>query len=174
MGRRPTSDGRISLQANIPLYVHVTAGVEHFVPEHSEEADAMHERQEIPFAQFLADFIFAEGAQPTYASRDKSTPEDPLPVLILSDPTAAAIPIPGEDLEDFWNSLRMRGALPVTELPGRLSTVTKPFVDALLKLDYIQPIRFVSPTGADIPGIRFAPSSSSLVSSTTASAESAG
>jgi O-acetyl-ADP-ribose deacetylase (regulator of RNase III) len=149
---------------SIPVYVHIARRSDQFVPEHlSTEArrEAMRERQEIGFTQFFSELQRLVGG-PSVAERIfPMSPEEAMPTLVWTLHGGNTVQIPGEDLEDLWNSLRLRGAIRSAEFPGSLRERAEVVLPLLLQLDYIRPIQFLSEAGGrkEVPGIRFAPAS---------------
>ena len=86
--------------------------------------------------------------------------ENELPSIVIQLNDGSSVSLPGEDIEDLWNSLRLRGALRQDEFPGTLREQAELVTSMLLKLDYIQPMQFAM-TGSSgqgvVAGIRFAP-----------------
>ena len=145
----------------IPVYVHLAQRRAGFMPEHLDPellVQSRQTRQGVGFDQFWNDLRGAAGMKPANGNRSS---EGELPPIVLFLGGDRSITLPGEDFEDLWNSLRLRGALRQDEFPGALSEQAEPVTNLLLKLGYIRPMRFAvtGPSGRQrsMVGIRFAP-----------------
>jgi O-acetyl-ADP-ribose deacetylase (regulator of RNase III) len=138
----------------IPIYVHLRAPGAAFIPEHSEATNAINlPRRTISFSEFLHDLTELVGtpASEPFEAVDGHFPDVNLRVAGVQRS------IPGGDLENFWDVLRVSGAIEQSELPSSLMPFASDFFDEVLRLDYVRPMRFRS--GDEIRrGVRYAPS----------------
>jgi hypothetical protein len=149
---------RYLLDLPIPVYVHVRKADPAVVPEHLDK-DAKRKlqrhREALSFQTFLLDVLDAAGQSPSgpieFAGNGSDEPA-PLPVVRLGEHIFS-----GEDLEDLWNTLSLRGAVNLGEFPGTLRASPELIRDLLLKLGYLEPMDFVGASGGTERGIRFAP-----------------
>lgn len=147
-------------QARIPVYVHVRARDPKFVPEHLRPADVFHlsrelntARNDVTFEQFVNDLRNLLGAQ-SRAPLDASE----LPSLEISEATGMRI-IPGEQILDFWQALRLTGALKLSALPESFREKSLALPEKLVTLDYIKSMDFGTERTS---GLRYAPRSLSV------------
>lgn len=145
-------------QARIPIYVHMRPHEPGFVPEHLHAADVpalsrdLHAaRMDISFETFIGDLQrLLDGHL-----RDAQDAGE-LPSLEISCSDRTRRVIPGEQLVDLWQALRLQGAIELSALPLGLQDEALALVKKLLTLDYIKPMEF----GDDRrPGLRYAPRS---------------
>lgn len=150
-------------QVRIPVYIHVRPHDPDFIPEHlgtrdvkalSKELQAA--RDDVTFEQFVSD------VRVVLQARDKvpSSTEE-LPSLEVPANDGELVVVSGEEMLDFWQALKLRGAVELASLPRefqRTATAANAIADKLFELQYIKPIRF----GRDQrPGLRYAPPSRS-------------
>jgi len=146
----------------IPVYVHVRAGDADFVPEHLSQAAVkklQRHRERIGFQMFFEDFLRVVGEEaslPAALMESDADEPKPLPTVTLKQ-NGTVVSVRGEDLEDFWNDLAVRGAVPVHDYPGSLRRAAELVTDVLLKIDYLEPMSFVASEGESERGVRFAP-----------------
>jgi len=144
----------------IPVYVHLAKQRAGFVPEHLDAAllaQSQQSRQGLGFEQFWKQLRQVAGMKP---ANDDLFTEGELPPIVIHASDGRSVGLPGEDFEDLWNSLRLRGALRQDEYPGALREQAGLVTPMLLKLDYIQPMQFVVTDSSGrrvVAGIRFAP-----------------
>jgi O-acetyl-ADP-ribose deacetylase (regulator of RNase III) len=138
----------------IPVYVHLTPRPANFVPEHLDFKALASYRQDVGFEQFWNELRAVANVMPT-----QRMGEDWEPLVLEED--GEALSLPAQDFQDLWNSLRLRGALPIDQFPGVLREHKAIVVSLLRKLNYIQPFQFASATSSGRlsrqEGIRFAP-----------------
>jgi O-acetyl-ADP-ribose deacetylase (regulator of RNase III) len=138
----------------IPTYVHLRAPGEAFIPEHSETVEAINlPRRTISCSEFLRDLTQLLG---TPASEPFVSVDGHLPAVNLRF-GGVHRSIPGGDLEDFWDVLRVSGAIEQNELPSSLMPFGADFFDEILRLEYVRPMRFRY-GGETRRGVRYAPS----------------
>jgi O-acetyl-ADP-ribose deacetylase (regulator of RNase III) len=149
---------RYLLDLPIPVYVHVRKADGDFVPEHLDK-DAKRKlqrhREALSLQTFLLDVLEAADQGPNgpidFGGNASDEPA-PLPLVRLGGHVFS-----GEDLEDLWNTLSLRGAVNLGEFPGTLRAAPEVIRDLLLKLEYLEPMDFVGTSGRTERGIRFAP-----------------
>jgi O-acetyl-ADP-ribose deacetylase (regulator of RNase III) len=152
-------------QPAIPVYVHVTAMPKEFVPEHlsvEARAQASSTRQSISFARFWRDLHSLIGVvQGSELALGAEADEEPAVESIpLELRRGHPVEVPRVVLEDLWNGLRLRGGLRLEELPGGLREYADCLEEMLLRLEYIEPLRFAAGPRANaraVRGLRFAP-----------------
>jgi O-acetyl-ADP-ribose deacetylase (regulator of RNase III) len=144
-------------QARIPVYVHLRPCDPKFIPEHLRAADVFQlsqelqtARQDVTFEQFVVDLTGLLGGR-------VRVPEDvgELASLEVQERSGVRI-IPGEQILDFWQALRLQGALKLSALPESFRDEMLALPEKLVRLDYIKRMEF----GADhAAGLRYAPRS---------------
>ncbi len=154
---RPVME-RYLQQMPIPVYVHVTERRRNFVPEHLDRKELLRFRQDIGFMQFWNDL--REAAQADAPAVSSYYEEGGLQPLVFRS-GGRTLSIPGEDFEDFWNSLRLRGAIASDAFPGVLKQESDEVIKLLRRLHYIQLIEFASTDSSGRKqyrkGVRFSP-----------------
>jgi O-acetyl-ADP-ribose deacetylase (regulator of RNase III) len=149
----------------VPVYIHIARRRRGFVAEHEDRAvleGAMLPREDISFRRFLSDLRMATGEpKPPETLHRVGEDEEPLelPAVVLPADGGTASELPGEDIEELWQMLRVRGAVPMADFPGETRRHASRLVSALVKLDYIQPFKFALGPGRPPGGVRFAPAS---------------
>jgi O-acetyl-ADP-ribose deacetylase (regulator of RNase III) len=145
----------------IPTYIHIVGKRSDFVPEHIDAnmlQQARQSRQDIGFQQFLAELKRAPQVQEV---RETPGSDEDVPSLIVQLTRGTTVTLPGQDLEELWNSLRMRGALRQDEFPGSLREQAQLVAKLLLKLDYVEQMKFTirgsSGREKNVLGVRYAP-----------------
>jgi O-acetyl-ADP-ribose deacetylase (regulator of RNase III) len=145
-------------QVRIPVYIHVRSHDPKFVAEHLRAGDVpalskeLHAaRVDVTFERFVDDLRDAFDAQ----VKDPQTPEE-LPSLEVQLRNGSPFVITGEQMLDFWQTLKLRGALELAALPRPLREPASSFAEKLLTLEYIKPMQF---GGDRRPGLRYAPPS---------------
>lgn len=156
---RPVME-RYLKQARIPVYVHVRPRDPKFVPEHIRPGEVASLSRELQAARADVTFeAFVNDLRDLFQARvGNSEDAMELPSLEVQDTKGRSLILPGEQVLDFWQSLRLRGALELASLPPALQAFDSLFAEKLVTLDYIKPMTF----GQDgRPGLRYAPPSAS-------------
>jgi O-acetyl-ADP-ribose deacetylase (regulator of RNase III) len=143
----------------IPVYLYIRPQDDTFIPEHNQRIKPDNSpRRMLGFAEFLADVMKLSG------KTQVPSPEELWYEVLQADHPSISLDINGrirkiggEDLEDLWNSLRLRGALDEGAFPSNLKTIAGEFMELLSRLDYVKPIIFTDAYGVTRPGIQFAP-----------------
>lgn len=132
----------------IPVYIHLYRNPPNFVPERLDLSYDEHlhaERQRISTHQFwqdLQNLISKEFDQAYQLTLFGPTVEINNEHILFKSFPENPVVIYREDMDDLWNSLRLRGTVGETDLPQTLrkNGVTPWLFELLQKLDYIQPI----------------------------------
>ncbi len=149
----------------IPVYIHLYRKPPNFVPERLDKDYTEHlhaERQRISAHQFWQDL------QRLVSQHDEAYQLTLFgPTVEIAEEHILFKPFPGnpvmihrEEMDDLWNSLRLRGTVGETDLPQamRENGVTTWLFDLLQKLDYIQPIVLRKQSwGESLEGLRYDP-----------------
>lgn len=142
----------------IPVYIHIRQRTSSFVPEHlSSEAaadlrdDLQTARGDISFEQFIND-LSAFGVLKSTLLED---PES-LPAIDVVVSEGQTLRVSGEQMLDFWTTLKLQGAVEVSALHASLHEAGALLEKKLLLLDYIKPMQLGR---EERPGLRYAPPS---------------
>jgi hypothetical protein len=142
----------------IPVYIHLRQRTSSFVPEHlSPEAaaelrdDLQTARGDISFEQFLGD-LSAFGVIKSTLLEDTEA----LPAIDVSVSDGRWLRVSGEQMLDFWTTLKLQGTVEVSALHASLHEAGELLEKKLLLLDYIKPMQLGR---EERPGLRYAPPS---------------
>lgn len=149
-------------KVRIPVYVHIRPRDPNFVPEHLSSQDVASlgkdlqaPRREIPFERFVEDIVVLFNGVRVEASDPNALPS----VSVDLESSGRSLEIPGENLLDLWQALRLRGAVELSSFPGVMNDKAAVFAERLQTLEYLKPMKF----GEDRrPGLRYAPPSATL------------
>jgi O-acetyl-ADP-ribose deacetylase (regulator of RNase III) len=141
-------------QVRIAVYIHVRSPDPKFVAEHLRAGDVAalskelnSARVDVTFERFVDDLRNALDAE-----LKKIETSDELPSLEIMQPDGRPQVITGEQMLDFWQTLKLRGAVELASLPSPLRAPA----ERLMALEYIKPMQL----GDDRrPGLRYAPPS---------------
>jgi O-acetyl-ADP-ribose deacetylase (regulator of RNase III) len=148
----------------IPVYIHLYPRPPHFVPERLDADYARQvrlERQRVSTDRLWRDLrgVVGRTYQLTLFGPAVEMDEE----HILFKPSSGAgepIAVYREDVEDLWNTLRLRGAAQESDLPQsiRENGASQWLFELLQRLDYIRPIALRSRgEGPSAQGLRYAP-----------------
>lgn len=150
----------------IPVYIHLYCKPPNFVPERLDRGNTEHlhtERQRISAHQFWQDLqrlILQHSGQAYQLTLFGPTVEiDEEHILFKSFPDNPIV-IYRDEMDDLWNSLRLRGTVGEADLPQdmRKNGVTPWLFELLQKLDYIQPIVLREQSwGESLEGLQYTP-----------------
>jgi len=145
-------------QVRVPVYIHVRPRDPKFVPEHLRSGEVPALSRELHAARIDVTFEkFVNDVREVFHAQVKE-PQDleELPGLEMRIRDGSPFVIPGEQMLDFWQTLKLRGALELAALPHAVQETASSFAETLVTLDYIKPMQF----GRDRrPGLRYAPPS---------------
>jgi O-acetyl-ADP-ribose deacetylase (regulator of RNase III) len=153
----------------IPVYVHLYEKPAGFVPERLDQDFARQVRlqRQRPSADRvwtdLAALISQDGIQLSLFQTGQEMDQEH---VILKTTDGEPLVIYREDIEELWNTLRIRGTLRPDDLPEWLRNGDTPrWLFALLaRLEYVKPIQIRDArAGGPIPGLRYAPLAESLL-----------
>jgi O-acetyl-ADP-ribose deacetylase (regulator of RNase III) len=148
----------------IPVYVHIYPKPPDFVPERLDADYARQvrlERQRVSSSQLWQDLrgLVGQSYQLTLFGPIVEMDEDH---ILFKPPTGDAEPVAiyREDVEDLWNTLRLRGTVRESDVPqpiGEDGAISWLF-ELLKRVDYIQPVTLRSKSqGISSQGLRYAP-----------------
>lgn len=146
----------------INVYVHLLPNPRDFVPEHlSSDAIAADRkmRRDIGYNDLVKDLRDDHAVEVIESDAYQPSDDDERSRCLLVFPTTSGtkFQIFAVDLESFWNSLRLRGALSESEFPAALRKHSGDLIEMLCRLKYVRPVTFRSPTNGGLRGVRFAP-----------------
>jgi len=148
----------------IPVYVHIYPKPPDFVPERLDADYARQvrlERQRVSSSQLWQDLrgLVGQSYQLTLFGPIVEMDEDH---ILFKPPSGDAEPVAiyREDVEDLWNTLRLRGTVRESDVPqpiGEDGAISWLF-ELLKRVDYIQPVTLRSKSqGISSQGLRYAP-----------------
>jgi len=148
----------------IPVYVHIYPKPPDFVPERLDADYARQvrlERQRVSSSQLWQDLrgLVGQSYQLTLFGPIVEMDEDH---ILFKPPSGDAEPVAiyREDVEDLWNTLRLRGTVRESDVPqpiGEDGAISWLF-ELLKRVDYIQPVTLRSKSqGVSSQGLRYAP-----------------
>jgi O-acetyl-ADP-ribose deacetylase (regulator of RNase III) len=148
----------------IPVYIHLYPKPPDFIPERLNADYAKQvrlERQRISTDQLWRDLqkLIGQTYHLTLFGPVVEMAEEHILFKPLTDPGKPAI-VYREDIEDLWNTLRLRGTVREGDVPQPIQEegADQWLFELLEYLDYIQPIRLRSRSQGDsVRGLRYAP-----------------
>lgn len=129
----------------IPVYIHFYPISPDFVPERLDPEYAKQvqlERQILSFAQVWQDLQAKVSIQSTQLNLFTPAIEMDEERIVFQSPVCQPIIIHRQDVEDLWNTLRLRGTITSEDIPQsiRINNAVQLLFDFLSQLPYIQPI----------------------------------
>ncbi len=149
----------------IPVYIHLYPKSPDFVPERLDVDYARHmrKRQRISVDRVWRDLSSivscdsAEGYQVTLFSPHVTMDEEH---VCFRPHSGESVILSREDLEDLWNTLRVRGTIGEEDVPQpvREGGASEWLLELLKRLDYVQPVKLGrNSTDPDTEGLRYDP-----------------
>ncbi|MCL5996064.1 MAG: macro domain-containing protein [Chloroflexi bacterium] len=153
----------------IPVYIHLYPGKPNFVPERLDAdyaREVLRERRRISSAQLWLDLSAITGED---ASGGKQLGSFGPRVWVddrfvhfhpLASEDDCSVDVYRGDVEDLWNTLRLKGTIQETELPQNIlnSGASDWLMDLLVRLDYVKPVEIrVTDDAEPERGLQYAP-----------------
>ena len=153
----------------IPVYIHLYPKPPDFIPERLDVDYARQvrlERQRISTDRLWQDLqgLVSEQSEQAYHltlfGPTVEMDEEHILFRPLSAESTEPVTVYREDVEDLWNTLRLRGTVREDDMPQPIQEdgADQWLFELLERLDYIQPIKLRSRSQGDsVPGLQYAP-----------------
>ncbi len=152
----------------IPIYIHLYSQNKDFVPERLDAAyrrEVMLERRQYTFEDVWADLQHVAGVAPVNGASEPRVWVDEGYAHFAASDGRGVIDIHRDDIEEVWNTLRVRGTASASDIPRAIDDTgaSASLLLLLARLNYIKPVMLRHKTARTATqGLRLAPEPETL------------